>query len=79
MACACKVQTYINQVERRYGTKIASKKPSNIKGVVRTFFKKIIVALILIPFIPIILVSLFLRKLFTNKPITLDNFIKKKI
>ena len=79
MGCACKVQTHINQIEKHYGTKVLPNKKTNITSIVRTFLKKSVIAIICVPFIPLILFYLGIRKMFTNKPIVLDNLITKKI
>jgi hypothetical protein len=79
MGCACKVQTHINRIEKYYGTKVLPNKKTDIANMLKTFCKKVFVATICLPFIPIILVYTGVRKMFTNKPIVLDNLIKKKI
>lgn len=78
MACACKVQTHISQIEKHYGTKILPSKKTDIKNIVKTFFKRVMVFTICLPFIPLFFIYFGVRKIFTNKPITLDKFIKKR-
>lgn len=78
MACACKVSRYVNKVEEHYGTSILPAKKTNISEKVSVFFKKLIIALICLPFIPIIILTLLVRNWFTKKPIQLDKFINFK-
>ncbi len=78
MACACKVSKYLNRVEQRYGTNIRSTKKTDISGKIKTFFKKVLIWIVCLPFIPIVFIYLLLRKCLTNKPISIDNLIKIK-
>lgn len=78
MACACKVSKYLNRVEQRYGTNIRPTKKTDISGKIKTFFKKALIWIVCLPFIPIVFIYLLLRKCLTNKPISLDNLIKIK-
>ena len=55
MACACKVSKYLNRVEQRYGTNIRPTKKTDISGKIKTFFKKALIWIVCLSFIPIVL------------------------
>lgn len=78
MSCACKVTRYVNSLEKRYGTNIMPTKKTNIRESIRTNFIKIIELLLIVFFIPIIILFLIVRKIFTKKPISIDNLFKLK-
>jgi hypothetical protein len=78
MACACKVSRYVNKVEEHYGTSILPAKKTNISEKISVFFKKLIIVLICLPFIPIMILTLLVRNWFTKNPIQLDKFINFK-
>ena len=74
MACACKVTEHINKMQKQYGVKQPTIK-TNMKGLVTIFFRKVLIWLICLPFIPIFTIGLIIRKLITNKPISISGFI----
>ncbi len=74
MACACKVSEHINKIQKQYGVKQPTVK-TNIKENIQIFFRKVLVLAICLPFIPIITIGLIIRKLITNKPISISGFI----
>lgn len=74
MACACKVTEHINKIQKQYGVKQPTIK-TNIKETIVVFFHKVLIWLICLPFIPIIAIGLIIRKLITNKPISISGFI----
>lgn len=74
MACACKVSEHINKIQKQYGVKQPTVK-TNIKENIQIFFRKVLVSAICLPFIPIIAIGLIIRKLITNKPISISGFI----
>jgi hypothetical protein len=78
MGCACKVSRYVNKVEEHYGTSIFPAKKTNISEKITIFFKKLLITLICLPFIPIIILTLLVHNWFTKKPILLDKFINLK-
>jgi hypothetical protein len=76
MACACKVNKQIEKINKLYGNKKEQPK-TNIKNSFSIILYNILIYLLYIPLIPILSVYIILRKLFTNKPISLDGFIKR--
>ena len=78
MGCACKVSRYVNKVEEHYGTSILPAKKTNISEKITIFFKKLLITLICLPFIPIAVLFLLIRNWFSKKPIYLDRFINFK-
>lgn len=77
MACACKVNRHIDKINKIYGKEMPTVKTS-IKDNIYTFLQKIMIFLLYMPIIPFIGLFLLIRKIFTNKPIILDSFIKRK-
>lgn len=78
MACACKVNRQISLIEKHYGTNALPSKKTHIADDIKLFFKKGIIFLICIPFIPIMVLYTIIRKCFTKKPIELDKIFKIK-
>lgn len=75
MACACKVNKQINKIHKIYGIQDTVK--TDIKGLITSFFKKIFLFILYIPLMPIFGIYLVIRKFFTNKPISIDKFVKR--
>jgi hypothetical protein len=78
MSCACKVGRHINKIEERYGTNVRPAKKTDISGEIKTFFKKTLIGLICLPFIPVIFLYVLIRNCFTNKAISIDKLFKIK-
>lgn len=77
MACACKVNKHIDNIRNQYGAKSPTVK-TNINNKIKIFFKKMIIGIICLPFIPIFFIFLLIRKIITNKPISINRFVKLK-
>ena len=76
MGCACKVNEKINKIYTQYGTiKPAAK--TNIRGKINLFLGKILTLICIIFLFPIFFPYLILRKIFTNKPISIIRLIKR--
>lgn len=76
MGCACKVNRHISKIEERYGTKVLPNKKTHIVNDIKLFFKKTGIFLVCLPFIPIMVLYVLLRKCFTNKPMSIDKIFK---
>lgn len=76
MGCACKVSRHISKIEEHYGTKVLPNKKTHIVDDMKMFFKKTGIFLICLPFIPIMILYVLLRKFFINKPISIDKIFK---
>lgn len=76
MACACKVNKQIEKINKIYGTQETVK--TDIRGLVSIFFKKILLFILYIPLIPFFSLYLLIRNFFTNKPIVIDKFVKRR-
>lgn len=77
MGCNCKVKAHISKIEKYYGNKILPSKKTNIIDIINNFFKTFFYWLITLPILPIVIIIVFIRNRFINKPISLDKFIKK--
>ena len=77
MGCACKVNKHIDKINKIYGKNKVSKK-SNIRGLVSNSTQNILFSLLYILIIPFIVFYILIRKFITNKPISIDRFIKRK-
>ena len=75
MGCACKVTQKIDEIQRVYGT---NKNPikTDITGSIKVGFKKFLIALICIPFIPLMLIFVGVRWFFTKKTISIKKIFK---
>lgn len=78
MSCACKVNRHINKIEERYGTNVRPANKTDISGSIKTFFKKSLIGLICLPFIPIFFLYVLTRNCFTKKAISIDKLFKIK-
>lgn len=78
MACACKINQQITYLQKHYGTNQPQSKESNIRGMVGESTKKVLITLLLIPISPLMITYLIIRRLFSQKPISIGKFIKKK-
>ena len=74
MACACKVTEHINKIQKQYGVKQPTVK-TNMRETMMFFFRKVLIWVICLPIIPIITICLIIRKIITNKPISISGFI----
>lgn len=78
MACACKVNQQLAQIEREYGVKRPSTIKRDVLAYVKTFFKKTFLWILFLPLLPFLFLSVMFRGIFTKKPIKLDKIIKSK-
>ena len=76
--CACKVSRQISEIEKRYGTKAMPAKKTHIADDINLFLKKMGIHIICLPFVPIMILYVLIRKCFTEKPISIDKFIRKQ-
>jgi hypothetical protein len=74
MACACKVTEHISNIQKQYGIKKPVVK-TNIRAEIKMFFYNLLMLSICFPLSPIILIYLIVRKLVSNKPISISKFI----
>ena len=77
MACACKVNKQIEKIHKIYGTE-SKRRETNIRGIVSIFFQKVLILILCIPLMPFFGLYLLIRKFFTNKPIVIDKFVKRR-
>lgn len=57
MGCACKVGRDLSYLQKKYGVKnVPDNKTTNIRQNSRIFLEKVLLSLILLPFIPILLI-----------------------
>lgn len=77
MACACKVTKHINDIHKHYGENKDTIK-TDIRGYIEIFLKKCLIVLICLPLFPLFLIFLTIRKIITNKPISISGFLKLK-
>lgn len=77
MGCACKVNKQIDNINNIYGNRKIQPK-TDIKGLFKSIFYRSVIYLLYIPLIPILGSYILIRKFITNKPISLDSFIKRK-
>lgn len=77
MGCACKVNQQIENINKIYGNGKISQK-TNIKELFSSILYRVIIYILYILFFPIIIIYLLFRKFITNRPISLDSFIKHK-
>lgn len=78
MSCTCKVNRHINKIEERYGTNVRPANKTDISGSIKTFFKKSLIGLICLPFIPIFFLYVLIHNCFTKKAISIDKLFKIK-
>ena len=76
MACACKVNKYLDSINNKYGSPKQSIK-TNIRGDFGFYLKKFFIYLIYIPAIPLMILFLIFRGLTGNKPISINGLIKR--
>ena len=70
MACACKVDAQMSYLRRKYGDNIPQSKKTNIVDETKRFFKKTLGWCIILPFLPIALLSVAIRG--KKKPININ-------
>lgn len=77
MACACKVNQEIAYLQKKYGHNMPKSKTSDIRGMVSTFFKEVGIALIMLPFLPVMIIGLLIQVIFGKKgSIKIDKIFK---
>ena len=78
MGCACKTNQQIAYIQKMYGDrKLNSSEPkTHIGQDIKFFFHKVILMLILLPFIPIMAIYVLGRKLLKKGPIRIDKLFK---
>lgn len=75
MACNCKANEQILNLQRRFGTKVKAPISDKIQFFVVESIKMILLFLILIPFIPIAFIGLLIMNLTGNNRINLNRLI----
>ena len=75
MACNCKANEQILNLQRKYGTKVKASISDKIHFFVVESIKMILLFLILIPFIPIAFIGLLIMNLIGNNRIKLNRLI----
>ena len=78
MGCACKTNQQISYLQKKYGDKQPKSKATNIRNMVSVSIKNILIAILMIPIMPIILIFLICRHIFTKKPIDINKTFKIK-
>lgn len=78
MGCSCKVAQHISQIEKHYGTPSAPIKRSTIRDEAKLFARRTLLILIALPFFPLMLVFLLVRRIFTKKAINIHKLFKIK-
>lgn len=78
MSCSCKVTKHINKIEKRYGTSVLKTKKTDIKSIINTWFKKILIIVLIIPFTPLTLLYLLYNNIFSKNIISIDKLFKIK-
>lgn len=78
MGCGCKANQQISFLQKKYGNNIPSSKTTKIRETVSNAIKNILLAVVLIPIVPIVFAALVVRNFFTKKPINIKNTFKIK-
>lgn len=76
MACACKIDAQMSYLQRKYGNNMPTNKKSDISGGVKRFFKQALGWCIVIPFLPVALLSITLKG--KKKPININEVFRIK-
>lgn len=76
MACACKVNNHIDKIYKQYGTHKPLVK-TNIKEKIIKGVGNVFIWILSIPIMPLIFLYFLIRKLITNKPISINGFVKQ--
>lgn len=82
MACACKVNQRINEINKTYGISNRKTIKTNIVGNVRLFIKQCLIYLLCLPLIPFMVLFTGFRHFFTKKPLSIKkifNIISKYV
>lgn len=74
MGCACKVNTHIKNIQRHYGGIPTVK--TNISDYIKLFLKKTLLLILCLPLLPLMGLFLLSRGIMTNKPFSINRFIK---
>ena len=78
MACACKVNQRINEIQQHYGINNRKTVKTNISDRIKLWFKQLLIYIICLPFIPLIILYIGWKSFFNNKPISLEKIFKLK-
>ena len=78
MGCGCKANQQISFLQKKYGNNIPSSKSTKIRETVSNAIKNILLAVVLIPIVPIVFSALVVRNFLTKKPINIKNTFKIK-
>jgi hypothetical protein len=77
MGCSCKVGQHISQIEKRYGVS-AQPQRTQIREYSKMLMKNGLLFLLALPFLPLMIVFVLLRRVFTKKPISIYKLFKIK-
>lgn len=78
MGCGCKANQQISFLQKKYGNNIPSSKTTKIRETASNAIKNVLLAVMMIPIVPIVFVGLVVRNFFTKKPINIKNTFKIK-
>lgn len=78
MACACKVNQRIDEIQKIYGTNKKKQSKTNIIGNIKIIVKQILIYLLCLPFIPVMFVFLLLNTLLFKKTISIKKILNRK-
>lgn len=78
MACACKVNQRINEIQKHYGVNNKKTIKTNISQKIKLVLKQGLIYTICIPLIPLMIVYIGFNTFFNKKPISLKKIFKLK-
>ena len=76
MACACKLNQRLSEIQKTYGVNNKQTVKTDIIGKFRIFVKKVLLFTLCIPFIPAIALFVAFRGIFVKKPISIRKIFK---
>lgn len=76
MGCACKTNQQISYLQRKYGDKQPRSVRTNIREMFSIGTKKVLIGVIIIPILPIAVIFLAIKHMFTKKPINIKKTFK---
>lgn len=77
MACACKVNQKIKEIQKTYGMNKNTIKTSIVDDM-RIWFKQFCLFMLCFPFIPFMFLFIGFRTILTRKPFSMKKFLKLK-
>ena len=76
MACSCKIDKRISEIQKTYGINNKQTVKTDIVGKIRIITKQMLLIFLCLPFIPFIALFIGLRGFFTKKPISIRKIFK---